>query len=67
MASKNTSKNTERKAVYTIRNEGEQSYWTKIGVAFVNSDGSFNVLLDAVPVNGRLHIRDFPAAEEAAA
>ena len=32
--------------------------WTRIGVAFENKDGSLNVLIDAIPLNGRLHIRD---------
>ncbi|MBL7685265.1 MAG: hypothetical protein JNK65_04430 [Deltaproteobacteria bacterium] len=35
-----------------------KSVWTKIGVAHVNRDQSLNVILDAIPMNGRLHIRD---------
>lgn len=31
---------------------------TKIGIAFVNKDGTISVILDAVPFNGRLEIRD---------
>ena len=51
---------TNRKAVYTIvsRGEGKQDFWLQIGVAFVNKDGSYNVKLDALPVNGSMHIRD---------
>jgi hypothetical protein len=30
----------------------------RIGAAFVNRDGSLHVRLDAMPVNGKLHIRD---------
>ncbi len=30
----------------------------RIGIAFENRDGSFNVKLDALPVNGTIHIRD---------
>ena len=26
-----------------------KSYWTKVGMAFVNKDGSINVFLDAFP------------------
>ncbi len=33
-------------------------FWQKIGVAFPNSDGSLNVLLNCIPLDGRLHIRD---------
>lgn len=32
--------------------------WTKIGVAFPNRDGSLNVVLEAIPLGGKLHIRD---------
>jgi len=34
-----------------------RTIWRKIGVAFFNSDGSINVYLDALPVNGKLNIR----------
>ncbi len=54
-----------RKAVYTVIESGntERRRWVRIGIAFVNRDGSYNVLLDALPVTGTLHIRDFPARE----
>lgn len=47
------------KGVYTIvEREGlDKSQWVKVGVAFENRDGSFNVRLDALPTNGLLHIR----------
>jgi hypothetical protein len=50
----------KRKVVYTIIESGEKSFWREIGCAFVNRDDSLTVLLDALPVNGRLHIRDKP-------
>ena len=37
--------------------DSEKKYWVKIGSAFVNKDDSLNVYLDAVPVNGMLHLR----------
>ena len=40
-----------------------RSYWTKIGVAFENKDGSYALHLAAIPVNGRLQMRD-PAPEQ---
>ena len=52
------------KDVYTIsegmqRPESEgKNRWTKVGIGFVNRDNSINVILDAIPCNGRLHIRD---------
>lgn len=47
------------KAVYTVveRQEGKTN-WVRIGTAFVCRDNSLNVVLDALPVNGRLHIRE---------
>ena len=38
--------------------------WTRVGIAFVNRDNSLNVILDAFPTNGRLHIRDRKARSE---
>ncbi len=46
------------KDVYMIRQGEKTNFWTKIGVAFVNKDGSLNVKLNAIPVDGQLHIRD---------
>jgi len=49
----------KKKDVFTIR-EGSNgnSYWDRIGAAFVNKDGSLNVVLNALPLDGKLHIRD---------
>lgn len=47
-----------RKLVYTVTEKGEKSFWTRIGAAFVNRDGSLTVRLDAMPFNGVLQIRD---------
>jgi hypothetical protein len=55
---------TEMKDVFHIversgsGEEPDKSIWTKIGVAFVNKDQSLNVLLDAIPLDGKLHIRE---------
>ena len=51
------------KDVYTIsEREGGQEAgrerWTRIGIGFVNRDNSINVVLDAIPLSGRLHIRE---------
>jgi hypothetical protein len=52
------------KDVYVINERGEDNtQWTKIGVAFVNKDGSLNVVLDALPYTGKIHIRDRKVAE----
>jgi hypothetical protein len=46
-------------AIYESKTEGrERSQWVRVGVAFENEDGSLNVLLDALPLRGRLQIRN---------
>lgn len=51
--------------VITERSNEESAQWTKIGVAFVNKDESLNVILDALPLTGKIHIRDRKVAEKA--
>lgn len=49
------------KDVFTVvpaRKEGGKDSWVRIGVCFENRDGSFSVLLDALPTNGKLVIRE---------
>ena len=48
----------------------QRSYWTKIGLAYENDDGSWSLQLSAVPVSGKMQVRDaapVPAAELVAA
>ena len=56
------------KAVYTVV-EGtapDRPLLRRIGTGFVNRDGSVSIVLDALPVSGRLHVRDLdPACEPA--
>ena len=49
----------QRYAVYTIveNASGGDDFWQRIGIGFQNKDGSVNVILNALPVNGTLHIR----------
>jgi hypothetical protein len=57
---------SKMKIAYVIKERGDQKYWNRVGVAFVNGDGSLNVRLEAVPVNGELHIRDYVPRSESA-
>ncbi|MCH2109765.1 MAG: hypothetical protein MK135_10570 [Polyangiaceae bacterium] len=56
--------NAKMKFIYVITGRGERKFWTKVGVAFVNRDGSLNCKLDSLPVDGELHIRDYVPREE---
>ena len=55
---------TKYKVCYVITERNDKSYWTRIGVAFTNKDGSINVKLDALPTGGTLQIRDYEPREE---
>ncbi len=51
---------------YVVTGEAEKKSWTRIGAAWPNSDGEgFNIVLDAVPVSGRITLR-VPSAKDAA-
>ena len=60
----NTTEKKQGKVVYTIRKNGEKTFWNRIGYGSVNKDGSINVQLFSLPVNGTLNIRD-PKVSEA--
>ena len=55
---------SKMKIAYVVTQRGTNKYWTRIGVAFVNKDGSINVKLDALPTGGTLQIRDYEPREE---
>lgn len=38
------------------RNSGKH-FWVRIGIAFLNRDNSINVILDALPKDGKLQLR----------
>ncbi len=46
------------KIVYNVTERAGRSYWTRIGVAFVNRDGSLSVRLESMPISGEMQIRD---------
>lgn len=48
----------KRLAVFSIRENKGGSIWVRAGSAFVNKDGSLNVLLDVLPLDGKLHVRE---------
>lgn len=54
-----------KRVAYTIVERGEgKSFWLRVGNAFENRDGSLNVFLDAIPINGRLQIREYQPDDE---
>jgi hypothetical protein len=50
---------TPKKNVYSIiEREDRHNIWLKIGVGWVNRDGSLNLRLDALPIGTKIQIRD---------
>lgn len=53
---------TKRLIVFALtsyeKNGEDQTKWTRIGRAFENKDGSTNIELEALPVSGRMQIRE---------
>ena len=56
----------KRLSVFSIRENKGGSVWLRAGSAFVNKDGSMNVLLDVLPLDGRLHVREVGEKRESA-
>lgn len=51
---------SNRKEVFAVcpRGEGKKDYWLRIGTAFENRDGSWSIVLDALPTNNKLIVRE---------
>lgn len=45
-------------AVFSIRPGRNGSIWVRAGWAEVNRDGSVNLNLDVLPLDGKLHVRE---------
>jgi hypothetical protein len=57
MTTQNSTRPTHR--LYVVKGEGENAHWTAIGAAWINRDGKgFSLDLDAVPLNGRIAMRE---------
>ena len=53
-----------KKTVFAITERDGKTFWTRIGAAFTNKDGSINLNLDALPVSGRLQVREDEESRE---
>ena len=53
------SRHTPDYIVYTITETGaeQKNFWQRVGAAWRNKDDSINVTLNALPLNGKLHLR----------
>ena len=50
----------KRYAVFSVRKQEKTgaAIWVRAGYAWANADGSANVTLDVLPLDGKLHIRE---------
>lgn len=55
---------TPMKIAFALTERDGRTFWSRVGVAFTNKDGSLTVQLDSLPVSGRLQIRDDEPRED---
>ena len=57
--------NVRRMAVFSCRKNAQTGavVWIRMGNAVVNRDGSINAYLDALPLDGKIHLQETNAAE----
>jgi hypothetical protein len=46
-----------RLAVFALKQSPRGTVWVRAGSAWTNRDGSINVYLDVLPLDGKLHLR----------
>ena len=57
MAETKTQSALGMRQAFTVVERNGKSFWVRIGAVFTNRDSSETVLLDALPVNGKILIR----------
>lgn len=53
--------------VYSLVQRGKHTIWLRMGIAYMNPDGSADIILDAVPLSGRLRINAQSESEKPSA
>jgi hypothetical protein len=67
MAEKSEQRQPTHRAYSVIRREGQDDFWLNLGLVFPHKDGSgFNIMLQAVPLDGKIVCREITAEDEAA-
>jgi hypothetical protein len=66
MADKDAPRQPSHRAYAVIRREGQDDFWLNLGLVFPHKDGSgFNLMLQALPLDGKIVCREITADEEA--
>ncbi|MBX3248498.1 MAG: hypothetical protein KF901_15080 [Myxococcales bacterium] len=53
------------KVVFALTERQGKTYWMRVGVAWPNRDGSLTLQLDAIPISGKLQVREPEVRDEA--
>ncbi len=62
MEKTNSMKKNSMKQLVAVKTRNDNHYWTRIGVAYENQDGSWNLRFDYLPAdlaNTTIQLRDF--------
>ena len=66
MAEKSEPRQPTHRAYSVIRREGQDDFWLNLGLVFPHKDGGgFNIMLQALPLDGKIVCREITAEEEA--
>lgn len=66
MADKDAPRQPSHRAYAVIRREGQDDFWLNLGLVFPHKDGNgFNLMLQALPLDGKIVCREITADEEA--
>lgn len=65
MAEKEQPKQPTHRAYSVVRREGQEDFWLNVGLVFPHKDGGgFNIMLQALPLDGKIVCREIVAEEE---
>jgi hypothetical protein len=51
--------NKKFKVLCPVQNKDGKTFWVRMGIGYPNQDGSTNIYLDGLPVNGKLQLREW--------
>jgi hypothetical protein len=49
-----------------VEGKDGKTYWRSMGIGFMNRDGAISIILEGLPVNGRLYVSEWPAWKDGA-
>jgi hypothetical protein len=68
MAEKSETKQPTHRAYSVIRREGQDDFWLNLGLVFPHKDGGgFNIVLQALPLDGKIVCREIGDDDKAGA